>query len=155
MSNRCTEIKTVKINADCVNNPVFIRWINSVGGWEPGWVFSRTQTIAVQVDELGTFQPYNADIEVAESVIEVLAKDATPQMIVGAFVDIEDIERIKGMLYSPSVKMLMNNDTWMTEGCKWQTIIPQPGAFKLYDTIETKTQIEIIFDMPKLYLQQQ
>jgi hypothetical protein len=142
-----TEIKTIKIDRECKDNPVFISWLNTYGGREH-WLFHKVQTKGIVTQNDGNFEPYISDLTNARGQITDISKNATPLLIVNATVDIEDIEGIKTMLYSPCVEWLVN-ETPLT----WQTVRPQVGSFKLYDTTDMQSTIQITLELPYIFIQ--
>jgi hypothetical protein len=145
-----TEIKTIKIDRECKTNPVFISWVNNNGGREH-WIFEKVQTKALVTQSNGTIEPYNIDIENSRGRIIEVSKDATPLLVCFAFVDIEDVEGLKTLLFSPCVEMLMNIDTVSASVAPiWQTVRPLAGSFKLYNTNQFKTDLEITFELDPL-----
>ena len=151
----CTEIKTIKINRECVKNPIFISWLNTYGGREH-WLFSGVQTIGLTTSEKGEFEPFVNDLQNSRGQIKTTEIGAVPQLIVNAYVDIEDVQGLKTILYSSCVEMLMNPNEWnSTVAPIWQIIRPKTGSFKIYNTNETHTTIEISFDLPYIYTQRQ
>jgi hypothetical protein len=151
----CTEIKTIKINRECVKNPIFISWLNTYGGREH-WLFSGVQTIGLTTNEKGEFEPFVNDLQNSRGQIKTTEIGAVPQLIVNAYVDIEDVQGLKTILYSSCVEMLMNPNEWnSTVAPIWQIIRPKTGSFKIYNTNETHTTIEISFDLPYIYTQRQ
>lgn len=152
---RITEIKTIKVDSNCVDNPVFVSWLNVYGGREH-WLFKGIQTIGLQTSEGGEFEPFILDLENSRGQISTIEIDAVPQLIVSAYVDIEDVQGLKTILYSPCVEMLMNPDKWSsTVAPIWQIIRPKTGSFKICNTNELKTEIEITFDLPYIFTQKQ
>lgn len=147
-----TEKKVVKIDRNCKTNPVFLTWINSLGGRE-FWLFHKVQTKGITVSENGDFEKTIQDLETARGQISVFSKTAVPQMIIGANVLIEDLEGIKSVLHSVKVEMLINPLTWQTDGPKWRHVEPAPGSFKLYNTNQVRNDIEITLDFPYLFNQ--
>jgi hypothetical protein len=147
-----TEKKVVKIDRECKTSPVFISWINQLGGREY-WLFYKVQTIGISVSENGDFEKTIDDLETARGQISVFSKTATPQIIVGGLVSVEDIEGIKSLLYSVNAEILTNPTTWETDGPKWKTINPLPGSFKLYDTNQVRNTIEITIELPYIFNQ--
>jgi hypothetical protein len=150
-----TEIKTIKVNRECVKNPVFISWLNTYGGREH-WLFSGVQTIGLTTSEKGEFEPFVNDLQNSRGQIKTTEIGAVPQLIVNAYVEIEDVQGLKTILYSTCVEMLMNQNEWSsTVAPIWQIIRPKTGSFKIYNTNETHTTIEISFDLPYIYTQRQ
>jgi len=147
MSTRITEKKRIKIDRECKNNPVFITWINTLGGREQ-WLFHRVQTEALQIENRGTFEPTVEDLELARGQIKDIDIFAQPQLVVYALVLNEDVQGLKTVLYSPNVEVLVNASTWEVDGAKWQIYRPLPGSFRIIDTDETRTTLEITFNLP-------
>lgn len=144
---RVTEIKTIKIDRECKENPVFISWLNTYGGREH-WLFHKVQTKGLVTQNAGSFESYISDLSNSRGQINDISKNAIPLLIINAMVDIEDIEGIKTMLYSPCVEMLVSENP-----IKWNTVRPQVGSFKLYDTGDLKATIQITLELPYINIQ--
>lgn len=142
-----TEKKTIKIDRECKVNPVFISWLNVYGGREH-WLFSKVQTKGLITQNAGNFETYIVDLAETRGQITDISKNATPLLTVNCTVDIEDIEGLKTMLYSPCVEMLVSENP-----IKWQTVRPQTGSFKLYDTNDTQSSLQITFELPYINIQ--
>jgi hypothetical protein len=142
-----TEKKTIKIDRECKENPIFISWLNTYGGREH-WLFHKVQTKGIVTQNAGTYENYISDLSNSRGQINDISKNATPLLIVNAMVDIEDIEGIKTMLYSPCVEWLISQAP-----IKWQTVRPQVGSFKLYDTTDLKATIQITLELPYINIQ--
>jgi hypothetical protein len=142
-----TEKKTIKIDRECKENPVFISWLNVYGGREH-WLFHKVQTKGIVTQNAGTYESYISDLSNSRGQINDISKNATPLLIINAYVDIEDIEGIKTMLYSPCVEWLISQAP-----IKWQTVRPQVGSFKLYDTTDLKAIIQITLELPYINIQ--
>lgn len=144
---RITEKKTIKIDRECKENPVFISWINTLGGREH-WLFHKVQTKGIVTQNDGSYEPYISDLSTARGQIVDISRNAMPLLIVNATVDIEDIDGIKTMLYSPCVEWLVSENP-----IKWKTVRPQVGSFKLYDTSDLKAIIQITLELPYINIQ--
>ena len=149
-----TEIKTIKVESGCKDNPVFVSWINTLGGREH-WLFHRIQVKQIDTADSGVFVKTNTELETATGNVFDITAQANNILIVNALVDIEDIEGIKTMLYSPCVEMLVNPETWETELPKWLNIHVVKGSFRLYQTDQIKSIIEIQLEMPNINIQSQ
>lgn len=150
-----TEKKIIKVNKNCVKNPVFISWLNVYGGREH-WLFSGVQTIGLSTSEGGEFETFISDLQNSRGQINTIQLNAEPQIVVNALVDIEDIEGLKSILHSPNVEMLMNPNEWSsTVAPIWRTLRPKTGTFKLYNTNELTSELEITFDLPYIFTQKQ
>jgi hypothetical protein len=144
---RVTEIKTIKIDRECKDNPVFVSWLNTYGGREH-WLFHKVQTKGIVTQNDGNYESYISDLTNARGQITDISKNATPLLIINATVDIEDIDGLKTMLYSPCVEWLVSESP-----IKWQTVRPQVGSFKLYDTTDVRATIQITLELPYINIQ--
>ena len=144
---RVTEIKTIKIDRECKDNPVFVSWLNTYGGREH-WLFHKVQTKGIVTQNDGNYESYISDLTNARGQITDISKNATPLLIINATVDIEDIDGLKTMLYSPCVEWLVSESP-----IKWQTVRPQVGSFKLYDTTDMQATIQITLELPYINIQ--
>jgi hypothetical protein len=147
-----TEIKTIKNDTNCKQNPVFITWLNTLGGWE-NWLFDTTYIESVTTSRSKNFEGYITDLENAEGKTSDVQMKAVPSLKVFGLIPNEDINGLKTVLYSLSCKMLLNPLTWQTDGLKWRTVRPQPGSFHILDARETETLVEIVFDLPYINTQ--
>lgn len=150
---RVTEKKRIKIDHSCAtDNPVYLNWLGGAGG-RNYWLFKLRQQYGLNVNVLGTFSPYLKDIENAQGTTYDTGREAFPRLTVGAVVDREDAEGIQTVLYSPNVLMLMNPDTWQVEGVKWQIVRVVPGSFKLWETDQTRVELEFTIELVEINVQ--
>lgn len=152
MPQRYTEKKKVKINNECYKSPVYLNWMGT-GGERNYWLFEHLQTKNLNTSIVGVFTPFISDNTTAEQYTTETSRNAIETLVCGAYVDIEDIEGIKTMLYSPNVLMLFNPETWQNEGVKWIGVKPLPGSFKLYDTDQVKAEIQFTLELVDINIQ--
>jgi hypothetical protein len=139
-----TETKQIKINQTCLERPLAVSWLNTLGGREH-WVFSYNQIHTLDTQSGATYQPNIDNLETATSNILDLQKFAQPKVSVGADVDIEDIEGLKSILYSICVEIQT------AQG--WIGVRPETGSFKILETKDTKATIEMTFVLPDVNIQ--
>lgn len=143
---RVTEKKCVKIDRACKRNPVFVTWKTTLS--RAYWLFYCVQTEGLQTDLIDNFEPYTTDLENSQGQIIDLEIFAQPQLVLYAIVDTEDIPGFKTLIYSNSVQVLTNPETWQTDGPKWEIYRVKPGSFTILNTDEVRTEFEITFDKP-------
>lgn len=152
---KITETKRIRYDDLCKDNPIYLSWINTLGG-RCYWLFSRNQFISFGTGEETIFENAVIDLENSEAFQEVLSLQAGKGMILGCNnIDRNDIEYIKSILYSPKVQILDNPDTWTTEGCKWTTVIVVRGNFPLIETKEERADISLTIKFPIIQIQTQ
>ena len=139
-----TETKQIKINQTCLERPLAVSWLNTLGGREH-WVFSYNQIHTLDTQSGATYQPNIDNLETARTNIFDLQKFAQPKISVGANVDVEDIEGLKTILYSICVEIQT------AQG--WIGVRPETGSFKILETKDTKATIEMTFVLPDINIQ--
>ena len=139
-----TETKEIKINQTCLNNPVALSWLNTLGGREH-WVFSYNQIHSIDTSIGATFEPYIDDLQNARSNVFDLERFEQPKITLGASVDIEDIKGLKTILSSICVEV----ET--TSG--WIGVRPETGSFKILETKGTTADIEFTIQLPYTNIQ--
>ena len=150
-----TETKRIRYDGQCKTNPVYLRWLNSLGGWNY-WLFSRNQIIEFTTGQEVIFENPITNLETSESFVEVLSVIVGKGMVLGAnALDRNDIEFIKSIIYSPKVQWLFNPETWQTETPKWITVIPGRGSFPLIETKEERADISLTIKFPEIHTQHQ
>lgn len=152
---KITKTKRIRYDDSCNDNPIYLSWINTLGG-RCHWLFSLNQFISFGTGEETIFEMPVSDLENSEAFQEVLSLQAGKGMIVGCNnIDRNDIEFVKSILYSTKVQILENPLTWTTEGCKWTTVIPVRGTFPLIETKEERADISVTLKFPMIQIQQQ
>lgn len=140
---RVTEKQRVDYVSCTPENPMQLAWINSVGGIDT-WVFSKHQEYNLDVKDMDKFEPIINYLQTANGRQRVLKKEAysivklgyeqlTQQQVVG----------IKELLISPLVKLI--------DGTNETVVVVKDGSFNLYDTGESKHDLEFEIVLPKLY----
>lgn len=144
----------VDIGETCEDNPIYLRWLNPVGGWD-SWLFSRAQDIADVVGAGKTFEGYVEDIGEAEARKRVLSKDSQEEITLGASgLAIKYISGLRWILSSPEVHeyLGLDEDTGLP---KWRTVIVKAGTFLIQKTDETRAALQFTIQPPEKYLQRQ
>jgi len=145
-----TEVKTVRLNNACVQNPVYLAWFNKLGGIDY-WLFGRTQGESLRVSADQIFERDITDLEKADTIKDFLTKEAVEVTRLGAEnLDANDIEGLKGLLTSPKVQVLMSQNPIL-----WQTVLVSPGTFKIKETRERRFRIEVDIVHPEQIIQTQ
>lgn len=154
MSIRVTEIKRIQVRCACLN-PVMLKWKNSKGNWDR-WVFEHHQ---INTDDIGneqTMSRYIEDYETADIQKDLLSKNTTPNMILGADqLTLNHANGLKWLLRSVKVMMLMNKDTWQIDGAVWQTVLVKSGTFQITDNSQDLHSTELTIEFPDVNLQTQ
>lgn len=143
-----TEIKNIKVNHCIPDNPVMLRWLNTLGGWEH-WLFGTTQTEGLNT----SFEDYavsNLNIETATSTSEKFISKAIDSLVLGADnLTRNQILGLKTILYSPKVEILKSASVPYI----WHTVIVQSGSFNIFETYSNRGEIEFTIELPEIQIQ--
>lgn len=137
-----SETKRVKINTDCIENPVCLRWLNELGGWDV-WVFGKKQIKTLTVGDSQLSKRYETDLINGGNPLRKHSLRATENMILGA----NNLNKAKyapifDLVKSPCVQMLTNNDTWESDGAVFREVYVKDNSFEIEDTAENQINIE-------------
>lgn len=144
---RVTEKKRIKIDHTCKDYPVFVTWINTLGGREQ-WLFHKYSEEALETSNTGTVEPYVNDLETVRGNIFDISIFAQPKLACYGMIDNDDLQGLKSILYSPHIEMLTNPDTWEIDGCKWVVARVETGSFRIIGSDEVRSEFVVTFDLP-------
>lgn len=151
---RLTEKKRIKIDSECRDYPIYLCWLNSVGGISY-WLFSKKHTERTRTKQGKSYVKNINDLETAKGNLDYLTKDSVHSFRVGARVKQEDMDGLTGLFESPKVQMLMNPTTWEVDGAKWQNVQIGTGSLLILDTDTNYKDIQMDIQMPFLYKQKE
>ena len=129
---------------DCTpEQPFQLAWLNSLGGVD-SWVFQRHQEYTLDAKDMDTFEPIINYLQISNGRQRILKKDAYMMVKLGyEQLTQQQVTGIKELLISPCVK-------WI-DGTNETVVVVKEGSFALYDTGESKHDLEFEIIMPKLY----
>lgn len=147
---RISEIKRVRLNNECVSNPVYLAWFIKRGGIDY-WLFGRDQDESIRVSAGQIFERDITDLENADTIKDFLTKEAVEVTRLGAEnLDANDVEGLKGLLTSPKVQVLMSQNPIV-----WQTVLLSPGTFKIKRTRDRRFRLVVDIVHPEQIIQTQ
>lgn len=133
-------------------NPIYLKWSDGMGG-VGFFLFSKNQTNAINVgNKSGEFNRIYYDLETAETDSDVLTKDATKEIVIGAD-NLTTIEAngLSTLLYSVNVMMLTNSSTWVADGIdKWIRVKVKTGGYKITESKNVYHKFECTLQLPDL-----
>lgn len=139
------EEKRLYIDKMCIPlNPFYVRWINSLGGYDY-WMFSVRQSQKTKTKVVSQFSPVVYDQENASSFSKVLSIDSDRTIVVGASnLNLNEFQCIEKMQFSPKIQYL--------KAGKWIDItIDSTGTDS--DTFESLQDLELSFNLPQQQFQ--
>ena len=151
-ADEITEKKTIKISQSNCDNPVYLKWINKQGG-NSFWLFNRNQLRVTKTRNGDTYEKYVSTLINTYSNRFISTKEVDHSIKLTTTIDEDDMDGIIGLHESPKVFMLVNPDTWSTDGCKWQSVIISPSSLIFLKTNSSRFDVEIDILLPKIYVQ--
>lgn len=147
---RITEIKRVKINRDCRNNPIYLMWKNSLGGWD-FWLFDNKSENNIKTKSGAFYDIYNEDIEREVARTKVLENRQMKNIIVGDVVTQDDLIGLQGIEKSSAVFMLYDASKLTTDSeIAWMSVNVNPSGFKFFN-VSDNIEVEVSFDIIEYY----
>ncbi len=122
-----TETKVIELRACTFENPVYLCWKNTLGGWD-FWLFHTHQRVQLKTKSLGdALVPLN-DPQYATTERRSLGKTAEREIRIGAEgLTRDQIDGLAELLHSPKVLRHLGGDDW-------EEVQVQDGSFTLYET---------------------
>lgn len=151
LADELTERKRVKIGNSCINEPVYLQWLNNLSGISY-WLFGVLNIDTVDTKENGYYEKYVADLSTAQGNDGIISKSNELAKVVGASVPKEDMDGLTGLFISPKVKMLTNADTWVADGAKWQDVRIKQGSMVVAQTRKDFYDVSFEILLPKQYV---
>lgn len=151
-ADEITEKKTIKISQSNCENPVYLKWINKQGG-NSFWLFNRNQLRISKTKNGEIYEKHLSTLIGTYSNRFISTKEADHSIRLTTTISEDDMDGIIGLHESPKVSMLVNPDTWSTEGCKWQSVIVSPSSLIFLKTNTSFFNVEIDILLPNIYVQ--
>lgn len=143
-----TERRRIKIGDECYENPVYLRWKATEGGWGY-WLFKYDYKRMNDVKTIANYFLFEEDIELSDGDEEVLRKESNPSITVGEMgIDKIHYDGFVTLMESPRVQLLVNPLTWQTDdgGAKWMTVFLKTtniNSQTKYGTFDVELTIEM------------
>lgn len=143
----CSEEKEIEVDNECKANPIYLRWLNPLGGFDY-WLFDKQQSVTLNVSDEITFNTVIDDMIGVRNRMQVLSKRASEEIEVGAeMLTIDQINGIKYLLSSPKVEMYNGTCT-----C-WIEVRIDTENFLIYNTGEQKASINFVIIKRENFIQ--
>jgi len=147
-SNNLQIIETLPVDVihDCVEEPFYLMWLNTIGGFD-FYMFSYSQTYAIDTGNEQQFSPYEWDISVAERNKYDLQNTNQDVYVLGAErVTKADLDGLVDLFASPIVYKVD------ADGTQTRVLINK-GSLNVYQTDKASNRIEFELLMPETQLQ--
>lgn len=145
-----TEVKRIKVNHDCIDNPFTIRFSNAVGGYDYR-TFKTRQTISYNVKNVKEQKKYVEDWYTDKSINEIVQKTVRKKMKLGADnLTLAEAEGLKYLLSSCKLEYEFDSINNI-----WHTVTLEDGDFEIIDTAEDVfvLEFEILFPETQIVVQ--
>ena len=147
-----TETKTVKIDSECKANPIYLTWLNTLGGYDY-WLFDKQHSISVNTKSDSKYSYNVDDLENAIGTNDITGKLVANQIKLGARVKAEDMDGMESLYTSSKVMRLMNPETWEVDGAKWQRVIVKTGSLLVLNTNTNFLDVKLTIELANTFKQ--
>lgn len=147
---RVTEKKRIDVEFCTPQNPVCLKWINLLGGWDY-WVFGKTQTIVQNSEILSDVLRPIDDLENSDTYSDVVSRSAVEKWILGVSqAPVVKVRGLRGLLKSPKVMLLVSQSPE-----QWQTVRVLGGDFPVEETLYQFYDLEVQIQLQPQFIQSQ
>jgi hypothetical protein len=153
-ASRVTEEKVITIDSECYEDPIYLCWLNSLGGYSY-YLFHRYNEEKTKTTPLTGYERNIEDLETSIGNIDLIGKNTAPEIEFGASIHISEMDGIRGLFESPKVMWLKNNETWMADNPKWQRVIIKTGTQLVYQTKKSYFEVAMSMRIPDRNTQQE
>ena len=149
-----TEKKKIKIDHECKDFPIYLTWLNGLGGYD-SWLFFKEHTIQTNTKVISRYKSNIQDLENSVGTFDIVGKDISPRMQIGGRMEVEDMDGMQSLYESPKVMMLMNPNTWESDGCVWQRVVVRTGSLVTLKTRSSYLDVKLTLELPNRFKQQE
>ncbi len=149
-----TEKKKIKIDHECKDFPIYLTWLNGLGGYD-SWLFFKEHSVNTKTKVSGKYTLNVQDLENAIGTNDILGKDIKPEMRIGGRIESDDMDGMQSLYESPKVLMLMNPETWEVDGAKWQRVIIKTGSLLVLKTRTSYLDVKLSLELPYRFKQKE
>lgn len=149
-----TEEKFVRYNNVCHDSPVYLAWLNPLGGFDH-WLFESSQDVSDVVTDLKQFEQWVEDIGEANARKQAFNKDIQEEVLCVA----ENLttQQAEGLRYLGRSVQVLKFTGYEIDGTtpKWQVVNVKTGTFFVRNTGETRSRAQFVIQPPQAYNQRQ
>jgi hypothetical protein len=155
-----TEKKRIKVDTTCKDFPMYLCWLNSLGGYSY-WLFFKTHTETSKTKAQTGYSLNEADLATDIGTNDIVGKSAVHSFRIGARMLSEDMDGITGLFESPKVMLLMNPETWQTDSPtgtplpRWQRTLVGTGSLVILKTSTAFLEVKLDIQMPRINTQKE
>lgn len=147
--NFITQPMLLKINKQCNDPYVYLKWLNTLGGWDY-WRFGHDQIKSLSTSDEISIDRNVFDWDNDDTIADIIKKNSIHKIGIGANVGVNKIEGLKSLHESIKIQMLVN-----TNPIKWQTVIINTGSFEIKRAKNKYSEVKFTISLPERNIQRQ
>lgn len=147
--NFVTQPQIIKINRQCNDPYVYLKWLNTLGGWDY-WRFGFDQIMSLSTSDGVVVDRNVFDWANDETISDTISKSVVERITIGANVSALKVSGLKGLHASTKIQMLVQNNPY-----KWHTVTLATGSFEIGRSKGKTSQLKFTIDLPEINIQRQ
>lgn len=147
--NFITQPLTLKINRQCNDPHVYLKWLNTLGGWDY-WRFGYDQIKSISTSDEIRVDRNVLDWQIDDTIADVIKKNGIEKMAFGVTVGKNKYNGLKGLHTSIKIQMLMNENPY-----QWHTVTLATGSFETKRTKNEFSEFKFTLSLPEINIQRQ
>ncbi len=146
--NFITQPMVIKVDAPCKDPYVYLKWLNTLGGWDY-WRFGYDQIIQLNTADGTQIDRYVFDWENDETITDTIKKTGANRISMGVTVPDVKVEGLRGLHLSTRIQILSSANP-----IKWQTVTLQTGTFDIKRTKSRGATFKFTINLPQINIQE-
>lgn len=140
-----SNIAVIPVRNTCVpESPFYVRWINSLGGWDY-WMFGKRQDRTTAISDIKEYEPYYEDSATIKTNRKLLSRQASRFVVAGdEMINTNEFDEVVKILLSPDIEYFSNSE--------WKPISITNQEVKK-STANVNHSISLEFELPNPILQ--
>ena len=149
-----TETKSIKVNKECINQQIYLTWLNTLDGWDY-WNFTSEKDYNLSIEDKVTierniFNNWDNTFINGDTQLDVISSTAYKEIdVYSQYLNLDELQAISEIKYSTKVLLI--------DGDKQTTVIVDSDSITLYNDGDEQTLYTIRFKirLPNIQTQSQ
>lgn len=149
-----TQRQKIKIDHDCKDFPIYLTWLNKLGGYSY-WLFFKSNRRTVNTKIKTQYLTNIGDLETSKGQLNITGKSSSPGISFGARISNDDMDGIESLFESPKVMYLTNPETWEVDSPKWVRVTIKQGSLVLSVSKAASLEVKMSMLLPLINTQEE
>jgi hypothetical protein len=147
--NFITQPLIIKVEKPCIDPYIYIKWLNTLGGWDY-WRFGYDQVTQLNTSDVLSVDRNVFDWSADDTIADTISKSGVNRISFGAVVPTNKVNGLTGLHTSVKIQMLVNLNPY-----KWHTVKLNTGSFDIKRAKTNFSELRFTLSLPEINIQSQ